>query len=109
MRVTAFILAILVLIISCMPCSDMHDIAMAKRAYHSVVSKNGSHQQDNGRNDLDLCSPFCHCSCCGGFSVMQAVTIPQRLIVKIQPIYTEYVSADVINISLPVWQPPQLV
>lgn len=109
MRFTAFILAILVLILSCIPCADMDGIPLVSSSTHLTAKSNLPSQQDNHK-DGDLCSPFCHCACCAGFSIIyNPVAIPQRIQIALRPVYTEFVSADVIEISLPIWQPPQLV
>jgi hypothetical protein len=74
------------------------------------VENNTPRQQHENHGDVDLCSPFCHCTCCATYTVINnVVTLPERTEVALCPVFTEYLSADLIEISLPVWQPPQLI
>lgn len=99
-------MAVLIFILSCLPCADVD--AMPLSLVKTEVSR--SPQHNNQHDGKDLCSPFCHCSCCSTYSV---VNIPLLIPVLIeQPIcivYTGHSSDALIEISLPVWQPPQLV
>lgn len=108
MRFTAFILSILVLVLSCLPCADADSMTICKADTHKEIKKQSKQQEDN--NDTDLCSPFCHCACCATFSVINKdVIIPQRIEIPVSSSFMEFLSAEIIEISLPVWQPPQLV
>ena len=106
MRLTGFILGLLILFLSCLPCADV--VAMHSPTAETETSKYPEqHEQHQGK---DLCSPFCHCSCCSTYSV---VNIPLLIpIIIAQPtclLYVAHVPEAIIEISLPVWQPPQLV
>ena len=109
MRLTAAILAILVLILSCLPCADVVAMPSAKTEQGSSIQQPlTQHSEDH--KDVDLCSPFCHCACCAGFSIIYSpVVIPQRIHIPIPQLHADFSSAEVIEISLPIWQPPQLV
>lgn len=104
MRFTAFIMALLVLVLSCLPCADADAMPDVKTELLKHSGPGHPHQHE------DLCSPFCHCSCCSTFSI---ITIPLLIPAPIQQpagiTYTAQVPDAVIEISLPVWQPPQLV
>ncbi len=99
-----FLLAVMVLILSCLPCRD-NDMAMAEGAnIHLAVNDEhgkGAHQ--------DLCPPFCTCSCCSVASVFHPAAIeaarPEAPALR----YSDAYLGAVISISLPVWQPPQLL
>ncbi|MFN4248547.1 MAG: DUF6660 family protein [Flavipsychrobacter sp.] len=109
MRLTASILAILVLILSCLPCADMGAMPITKVDNSSLLTKPVKEHSDNHK-EVDLCSPFCHCACCAGFSIIySSVVIPDRIQIVVPPLHTDFISSDVIEISLPIWQPPQLV
>lgn len=107
MRFTALILALLILVLSCLPCADSDVMPLSGVKKEVSTSSQKQHQQ---HQEKDLCSPFCHCSCCSTYSV---VNIPLVIAVIIQqPVcisHASQVSDAVIEISLPVWQPPQLV
>lgn len=60
MRFTAFILSVLIVVLSVLPCSD----ALAE---NTSSSSNITHvtQHDDHSHESDFCSPLCTCACCG--------------------------------------------
>ena len=109
MRLTAAILAILVVILSCLPCADVAALPIAKTEQGSPIQHPLTQHSDD-HNDVDLCSPFCHCACYAGFSVLYSpAVIPLRIHIPTAQLHADFSSAEVIEISLPIWQPPQLV
>lgn len=109
MRSTSFILSILILILSCLPCADVDCMTIVQPNIQKAEN-NASREQHENHGNVDLCSPFCHCTCCATYTVINnVVSIPERIDVAVCPIFTVYLSADLIEISLPVWQPPQLI
>ena len=105
MKFFAFIMAVLVMALSVMPCAD-GTVAMNKSEIKTEISK-AVHSHDVPNHDI--CSPFCHCACCAAVTV-----IPFISIINIQPAIssrtkTAFLPSEVIDITLPVWQPPQLV
>ncbi|WP_218330750.1 DUF6660 family protein [Hydrotalea lipotrueae] len=103
MKIIAFILSIIVLVLSCMPCTDG---ANAMGNAKQVVVKQ-SHQQDN-HSKTDSCSPFCSCSCCSGTPIPQTlgklVLFKPESTKKYNPFYSSFIE----GVSLSIWQPPQL-
>ena len=103
MKFFAFIIAILVLALSIMPCAD----SGANESKATTVVKKSNHQQNDPQQDD--CSPFCQCSCCGTFSPNHFITtisyIPSYLIIS----KSSFLSANILEIALPIWQPPQLL
>ena len=103
MKFLAFIMAILVLALSLMPCADAN-------AVHDSCAKTeltaATHQQHN--QAPDGCAPFCHCMCCAGFTIshLSSFTIISLIANKQKG---SFLPSEVIDITLPVWQPPQLV
>src|SRR6476659_4138475 len=101
MKFFAFIMAVIVLALSYIPCSDV--ISICEKSKMEIRAQHNETQQD------DICSPFCTCTCCAGFSINYNVpaieSLPKLLNVNYSP---SYFSA-LIKIALPVWQPPQLV
>ncbi len=105
MRLTASILALLIIILSCLPCADIDAMPTSK----PITEKVQVPAQDHKHNEKDLCSPFCHCSCCSTYSVVNVpIHLPEKVEFSITPIYTSILSDEVIEISLPIWQPPRL-
>jgi hypothetical protein len=102
MRFVALLLALLVLGLSLVPCADAQELANGVQAKETskTHSKQAGHQES--------CSPFCHCACCAGFSITHefAEVISQPLIHSTQ--YNSSYIPEILDISLPVWQPPQL-
>jgi len=104
MRFTSFILAVLVLALSCLPCADTD----ATPDYSIEVMKHGG--PGHPHEHKDLCSPFCHCACCSTYSVIKIlIGIPTLAELPAGTAYASGVPGTVIEISLPIWQPPQLV
>lgn len=106
MRLIAIILAIMVFFLSCLPCADVDALPLAN--VKTEMSKKSSHEHKSEHKDE--CSPFCHCSCCATFCVIKVPLIfqftPKEHIARV---YTVHFAEEVHEISLPVWQPPQLV
>lgn len=105
MKLLAFILAFLVLTLSVMPCADNGNPENEGKV-KTELSKADQRQSDQQQDD---CSPFCHCTCCAGFSINHFITS-----VSIIPPYESnelscFLPSNVRAIALPIWQPPQLV
>ncbi len=103
MKFLAFIMAVIVLAMSVMPCAD-GTTAMCKI---KTEFKKASHQQDNPNSNV--CSPFCQCSCCVGFTISHFPSSFTSIAVTVNKQISSFVPSEVIDIPLPVWQPPQLV
>jgi hypothetical protein len=103
LKITAFILSIIVLVLSCMPCTDGGN-SMGKAKQEVVKS---SHQQDYPKTDA--CSPFCSCSCCSGVPIPKVLAKLVLAKVEFKKQYYTFYSSSVKDVSLAIWQPPQLV
>lgn len=101
MRLLTYILTMLVLTLSCLPCADgavvNPDVENA-----SLVSHPASDHHE------DACSPFCICTCCASFSYVYHTVFYLAKPVS-SPHYSFFYVRSLHEISLPVWQPPQLV
>ena len=104
MKIFAFILAVLVLALSCMPCTDGAN-AMNNSDAKTEFSKSGKQQE---HKDLDDCSPFCTCSCCTGFTFLFIPYQINYLIPQSAEKTAFLLPSKISDIALPVWQPPQL-
>lgn len=104
LRITAFILSIIVLVLSCMPCTDGANAMNGKTKQETVKA---SHQQDS-HSQSDACSPFCSCSCCSGTPIPQVLGKLTLVTPEIINSYCSFYSSSVKGISLAIWQPPQL-
>ena len=102
MRLSAFILAILVLVLSCVPCKDTSFASKGDYAKHLTKTA-----PDDDAHD-DSCSPFCHCSCCASVSIQHQVTALQEPLPSFAVLHTPRYVASIREVSIPVWQPPKL-
>jgi hypothetical protein len=104
MKMLVFIMAVMVLICSVIPCRE---IAFGILGHDQTTILKSSGQQDH--SDNDGCSPFCSCNCCCGITFMftgyQAVKPLERFLQM--PVF--HLPSKITDNSLPVWQPPQLV
>jgi len=104
-KILSAFLAFLVLVSVFFPCSDS-DIGQAGKAetFITAASDCGGHHAE------DACSPFCTCTCCVGFIIPQAPVISLKpLLVLVETTFLPYFPAEVKEVMLPIWQPPQLV
>jgi hypothetical protein len=104
MRLFAFIMAVLVLSLSCLPCGDVNTLVQKEGKVKYELSK-----CDDGDRHEDDCSPFCHCSCCAGFSIHHQVAAVQQSFPPLNSIHAARYIETIREVSIPVWQPPQLV
>jgi len=103
-KLFAFLLAFLVLGLSCLPCVDeVFETNTCKIKTETIAQDNHNEKDHN-----DSCSPFCQCACCAGFSVnhsFPALNIPAIACCKN---FVSYLPENIIEISLPVWEPPRI-
>ncbi|HTI08820.1 MAG TPA: DUF6660 family protein [Puia sp.] len=105
MRFSAFLLSLLVLTQTCVPCRD--HTALTAFGPKAQQWQDASHTK--GQADCDDCSPFCSCSCCA--SVSLAVHIPQVGTQVPEPVarhYSFYHSSPYSTDRSAVWQPPRI-
>ncbi len=98
-------MASLALILSILPCAD-EGSAMKECKVKTEFTEQHNEQDHPEHNDT--CSPFCHCTCCAGFSINQLFATESSLILIDSKLYTSYLSEDLFEYSPPIWQPPQL-
>ena len=86
-----------------MPCNDFASSGNA------VVILQATHDhQDNQHGYEDACSPFCTCSCCTGVNFKTQRAADTKISFEISSKNPTYISPKAVDISLPIWQPPQL-
>ena len=104
MKLFAFIMAFLVLGLSCLPCTDDVLALNAGKTKTKIINQHSHDKQDHN----DACSPFCQCACCPGFSVnhsFSSVNVPDIVCCKN---FASYLPENIIEVSLPVWEPPRM-
>ncbi len=103
MKLFASIMALVVLALSVMPCADM--AATGSKANISYSQNHSGPDQDAP----DDCSPFCTCSCCSTSFNLSINNAPATAVPSFgSKVKMSYNSSKPIEISLPIWQPPQL-
>jgi hypothetical protein len=98
-------MAILVVSLSVMPCAD-EAVAMNQKEIKTEISK-ATHPHDVPNQDI--CSPFCHCACCSAITLIPFISINNTQPAICGKTETSFLPSVIIDITLPVWQPPQLV
>jgi len=97
-------MAFLVLALSMMPCADA---ATINETNAKVEICNSAEQPDHEENDA--CSPFCHCACCAGFSINHFITSVSNIHIFSAAHKSTFLPSAIIEVVLPIWQPPRLV
>jgi len=101
MRLIGFIMAFIVLGLSCMPCNDT--FAASEKATIKLVEKS------NPVNDSpDDCSPLCQCQCCAAPFVQLATETPDLNILPETMSHHSYYNKATSSMPFNIWQPPQL-
>ena len=99
MKFIAFILAFIVLTLSCMPCADFASTC------ESTIELKAPHNEEAQHNDI--CSPFCHCACCSGFSINHSViSVAPVNLFSIKPTST-FLPPSSVEVAFSFWQPPR--
>ncbi|MEO6287598.1 MAG: DUF6660 family protein [Dyadobacter sp.] len=104
MRIILIILAFYTVALSCIPCQDQ----AVEAAFSDHVVVNANDQQQAA--DIDLCSPFCICTCCSAITLQQEITSPSLL--ASFPVFEDLIfaySSETISGDLTsIWQPPRI-
>ena len=97
MRWLSAILAIYVFALSVHTCSD------GKAQGHELCSLE---QTNDAHDDMDVCSPFCTCTCCAGVTLLKVDRF-QQVVPMHTLVYSEGTATVLSMPRTPVWQPPQ--
>ena len=103
MRLIGFVIAIIVLGLSCMPCSDTN-AASAKAEVVIQVIDTSSPVSDK----TDDCSPFCQCNCCAGFPLQVLSNTVSLPVPEIHITHCGFYNASISHITISIWQPPKI-
>ena len=106
MKAIAFFMAFYILVLSAVPCNDMHNKCNSKNA-KTELTQNHDHQQDKDDN----CTPFCTCACCSA-SVVALDFAPFRIKKPAEFSITKKITirnfSFVSNYFGNIWQPPKI-
>jgi hypothetical protein len=103
-KVIRFIVAVYVLAIVLYPCGDP-DTCADELKLGAGITAHSNHNAD----EMDLCSPFCSCSCCAAqiqFKATAFVTNLNQVHSKQLPAY--YLDRPELQRCNNIWQPPKL-
>ena len=109
MRLCSLFISLLILFLSCMPCTDKKT---AEKADELVFSQHPSEEHDHEHGEAnDFCSPFCTCACCGA-SIM-VLTVPtvypeKKVEFERAKITSLYQSVFISSYNFSFWQPPKV-
>lgn len=93
----------MILALMYVPCED----AVVKydgTSIANVIDKDFSQKHANS----DICTPFCTCACCTTPTVALVQFHVIHHPVSIKVLLGEHIVGKFIDVSLPVWQPPQI-
>ncbi|MEQ6118872.1 DUF6660 family protein [Reichenbachiella sp. MALMAid0571] len=102
MKKIAAILAIFLLVLTLMPCSD----TLKKDECGQEMHLHNQGDQD-AHNELDLCSPFCSCACCGSTFIAKTKLFANTEFTSFQLSNTQYASLFYQEHIYNVFQPPR--
>jgi hypothetical protein len=102
MKHIACILSIYLLVLTLMPCMDVH-------AHDSLLKEEiNQTTTDNRHHDFDQCSPFCTCDCCATHVIRKENVIHFDFAPIPQKCVTEYASNYVSSTYASIWHPPKI-
>jgi len=102
MKSLAFILSFLIIGLSAWPCADDYMMDESSKMAAAITAPN-----DQQHDHEDACSPFCHCTCCAGFSINHSSITATSMIPCNTLLYSSYLPGSLIEHSSAVWQPPR--
>ncbi len=105
MKLLAFFLSFYILVLSAVPCSDVHNDCKSTKAKSEL-----SNHHDHNNDQDDNCSPFCTCACCGIAAVLAdftSIDIKLKSIVFISKKVALYNTTFSFNFFGNIWQPPK--
>jgi hypothetical protein len=105
MKLFAYVMTMIFFTVSLAPCKDLSVGSKYGKATIQIV-QDDHHEHEDGSDD---CPPFCACSCCAAYGYPKSnIGTPQGTSVFI-PSYADHYTGSLISVSLPIWQPPQLM
>ncbi|MFZ5973770.1 MAG: DUF6660 family protein [Bacteroidota bacterium] len=105
MKFFNFIFALYIGFVACYPCSDETTCVDEVRTGTEITISNHKHYP----NEVDLCSPFCICSCCSA-QIAQPEYFQFQVYTPGFPDTNSALTSHFIkSVSYSIWQPPKLV
>lgn len=102
MKFFAYILSVYIVVLTIMPCVDIHQDTISQNIELLTTSSN-THQTNS-----DHCSPFCTCTCCATSVVLQNTVIQFKCFpIDIEQLF-EYDLSYSTSEYYSIWQPPKI-
>ena len=102
MRLLSLICVIVVLVLNLVPCADMPETAD-----QNITTLQQHSDTSHDHPFTDTCSPFCHCSCCANSSIVKMMYLNSVPFTEYSKTAIPYIQRSYLDLSLPIWQPPQ--
>lgn len=105
MRIALIVLAFYTAALSCIPCKDK----VSSNSYATTAAFVQSAMDTPQSLDIDLCTPFCTCSCCASVSLQQqgASILVKGSFSTFENITFVYLSRSHSGDLTSIWQPPR--
>jgi len=104
----AILFSVYLLALSVMPCKDKEDCKHIHSEHFSNAGEDGSDHSGHDK-DIEHCSPFCMCSCCGTscvYNYSYYKYIPNTPVLA--NTFTIYKTSFIPEVYLAIWQPPKI-
>jgi hypothetical protein len=102
MKIAASILSFYILILTAIPCVDVHHNILLSKA--ELTQSKTDHQH----NDFDRCSPFCTCDCCTSRVIQKDNVIQYNCCSLACKCIVGYSSTYVFSTHTTIWHPPKI-
>jgi hypothetical protein len=104
MRIILIILAFYTIALSCIPCQDQ----ALEASYSDHLKFDASSDQQSA--DIDLCSPFCICTCCSAITLQTEIVSPPLMasFSVFEELSFAYSSNSDSGDLATIWQPPRI-
>ena len=104
MKLLCLILSVYVIMLSTRPCCADNDCQGKELSKKELAGKSPIKEKE-----CPGCSPFFTCGSCVGFVIAKPFRLDLKLVAETQvKIYADYNQPYVQQVSLSIWQPPQL-
>ncbi|MET0638015.1 MAG: DUF6660 family protein [Chitinophagaceae bacterium] len=105
MKLFSIILSLIMMGLSNVPCGDRGGDTCPEPGMGAYSSGGGETHSDHE----DLCSPFCQCNCCAGYSIHYETVAEAEIFLPGKNKFISFLPEKISEVSLPVWQPPQIL
>jgi sulfatase maturation enzyme AslB (radical SAM superfamily) len=106
MKLTGYILAIYLLLLSAVPCCAFDSCPDDKVELSSNTAPDTEHEESDG--DCGNCSPFFSCEGCAATAISYQPALFDFSSNKLLPVYSAYLQVMLPSVEYDFWQPPKI-